>query len=126
MFHVEHHADAPGELRKEDRMFHVEHGTLMGSGIRWACLHQVVTTLAAMSVVLAVANQKGGVGKTTTVVNVGAYAALAGQRTLIIDIDGQGTRDQRAGRRASRSFCVCRWSTSADTHSRPRYCGLFG
>lgn len=43
-----------------------------------------------MTRVIAIANQKGGVGKTTTVVNIGAYAALAGLRTLIIDIDGQG------------------------------------
>ncbi|HEX5948808.1 MAG TPA: AAA family ATPase, partial [Actinomycetota bacterium] len=35
--------------------------------------------------VMAVANQKGGVGKSTTAVNIGAYLALAGARVLVVD-----------------------------------------
>jgi chromosome partitioning protein len=50
-----------------------------------------------MSKVYAVANQKGGVGKTTTAVNLGTYLAASGQHVLLVDIDPQSNATSSLG-----------------------------
>jgi len=55
-----------------------------------------------MARTLVFVNQKGGVGKTTTVINLGAYMALQGKRTLMVDFDPQANLTSGVGCKAGK------------------------
>jgi chromosome partitioning protein len=60
--------------------------------------------VSVMGRIIAISNLKGGIGKTTTVVNVGAGLALKGARVLLVDVDAQGNLAMALGVRPKRTL----------------------
>ena len=77
--------------------------------------------------IYAFANQKGGVGKTTTAINLAACLAEAGQRALVIELDPQANATSGLGMRAngSSSYDLLDGAPLADLAKRTRWDNLF-
>jgi chromosome partitioning protein len=101
VFHVEHHGSPLGTLFHVERKGRVDLGASreqnQGFLVQAAAVRRETVPGGTLGRVVAIVNQKGGVGKTTTAVSLSAALAIAEQRTLLIDLDPQANSTRALG-----------------------------
>lgn len=88
---------AAGVVHWEQYIWRAGHNRCGGRANERRCIREGVGRVTTVARVLALANQKGGVGKTTSAVNLGACLAAIGLRVLLVDIDPQGNATSSLG-----------------------------
>lgn len=119
-----------GDLAKNHELY-ADEATPLAKAAEHTVLARSTTRMASQrpqaTRVMVVANQKGGVGKTTTTVNVAAGLAQLGQRVLVIDLDPQGNAstalsvDHRRGTPSTYDLLVDGAPLADVTHPSPEH-----